>query len=226
MQLFKLFIRSFNRFILISLALLGISISSVNAALMSADDAVFGIGSITRDTASGLEWLDLTKSSGISYSYVSTRLGSGQEFDGWRYAASTDVETFFNNAGGTGPYTGAYGSHQNWMVPLLALWGENANFGGSGNGDSGGTRSLAILSDSAGPGFRWLTNIFYLDDLIRPSYAKIFNDSISEAYDQHNIGHALIRDAPLSTVPIPATIWLFGPALIGLVGFSKRKKAA
>ena len=29
-----------------------------------------------------------------------------------------------------------------------------------------------------------------------------------------------------SVVPIPAAIWLFGTALIGLVGFSKRKKAA
>jgi hypothetical protein len=195
-----------------------------SAALKSLDDATFGIGSITRDTASGLEWLDLTKSSGISYSYVSSRLGSGQEFDGWRHAASTDVGTFFDNAGGTGPYTGAYGSHQNWVPPLLALWGDNANFGGSGQGDSGGTRSLAILSDSAGSGSRWLTNIHYLDDLIRPSYAKIFNEFVADGYDQINIGHALIRDAPLSTVPIPAAVWLFGTALIGLVGFSKRRK--
>ena len=28
----------------------------------------------------------------------------------------------------------------------------------------------------------------------------------------------------LSAVPIPAAIWLFGTALIGLVGFSKREK--
>lgn len=197
-----------------------------NAALISLDDATFGIGSITRDTASGLEWLDLTKSTGVSYSYVSSRLGPGQEFDGWRHAASTDVGTFFDNAGGTGPYTGAFGSHQNWMPPLLALWGENANFGGTGNGDSGGTRSLAILSDSAGAGSRWLTNIFYYDDLVRSSYAKIFNDSVVEASDQYNIGHALIRDAPLSTVPTPATIWLFSMALIGLSGFRRRRNSS
>jgi len=30
----------------------------------------------------------------------------------------------------------------------------------------------------------------------------------------------------LSAVPIPAAFWLFGTALIGLVGFSKRRKAA
>ena len=32
--------------------------------------------------------------------------------------------------------------------------------------------------------------------------------------------------APPSAVPVPAAAWLFGTALIGLVGFSKRRKAA
>ena len=31
---------------------------------------------------------------------------------------------------------------------------------------------------------------------------------------------------PLSPIPIPAAFWLFGPALIGLIGFSKRRKVA
>lgn len=30
----------------------------------------------------------------------------------------------------------------------------------------------------------------------------------------------------LSTIPVPAAFWLFGTALVGLVGFSKRRKAA
>jgi len=29
----------------------------------------------------------------------------------------------------------------------------------------------------------------------------------------------------VSAVPVPAAVWLFGSALIGLVGFSKRRKA-
>jgi hypothetical protein len=33
-------------------------------------------------------------------------------------------------------------------------------------------------------------------------------------------------NAAISAVPVPAAVWLFGTALIGLVGFSKRKKAA
>lgn len=33
-------------------------------------------------------------------------------------------------------------------------------------------------------------------------------------------------DANLSVVPVPAAIWLFGTAMIGLIGFNKRKTAA
>lgn len=43
------------------------------------------------------------------------------------------------------------------------------------------------------------------------------------------IANGVIRltyDYTLSPVPIPAAVWLFGTALIGLVGFSKRRQAA
>ena len=36
----------------------------------------------------------------------------------------------------------------------------------------------------------------------------------------------IYRISHLSQVPVPAAIWLFGTALIGLVGFSKRRKVA
>ena len=35
-----------------------------------------------------------------------------------------------------------------------------------------------------------------------------------------------VRADAASAVPVPAAIWLFGTALIGMVGFGKRKKAA
>ena len=31
---------------------------------------------------------------------------------------------------------------------------------------------------------------------------------------------------PMNPVPVPAAVWLFGTALIGLIGFGKRRKAA
>jgi hypothetical protein len=38
-------------------------------------------------------------------------------------------------------------------------------------------------------------------------------------------GLVTVSDAP-AVVPVPAAVWLFGSALIGLVGFGKRRKAA
>jgi len=36
----------------------------------------------------------------------------------------------------------------------------------------------------------------------------------------------LLDDISVSPVPVPAAVWLFGTALLGLVGFSRRKKVA
>ncbi len=40
-------------------------------------------------------------------------------------------------------------------------------------------------------------------------------------------GYAWVSFAPSATiVPLPAAVWLFGSGLVGLIGFSKRRKAA
>jgi len=39
-------------------------------------------------------------------------------------------------------------------------------------------------------------------------------------------GSTEISELTLSPIPVPAAVWLFGTALIGLVGFSKRRKIA
>lgn len=46
-----------------------------------------------------------------------------------------------------------------------------------------------------------------------------FSELDGPDFDIYRISH-------ISEVPVPATFWLFGTALIGLVGFSKRRKAA
>ncbi len=55
-------------------------------------------------------------------------------------------------------------------------------------------------------------------DSISERFNKVIFVSTSNAFETDN--HAF------SAVPIPAAVWLFGCGLIGLIGFSKRKKAA
>jgi hypothetical protein len=69
------------------------------ATLVSIDDPVFGPGSITRDTATGLDWIDPALSANRSFSDVSMQLGASGDFAGFRYASASEVRMFFLNAG-------------------------------------------------------------------------------------------------------------------------------
>ena len=55
-----------------------------NAVIVSLDSE-FGPDTITRDTTTGLDWLDVTETRGLSYNYVKANMG-----DGSAYRASLD----------------------------------------------------------------------------------------------------------------------------------------
>ena len=85
----------------ISLVVISIMLSSnVNATLI--DNGIF-----TSDTATGLDWLDLTETSGprdgeprgFSADDVLGQLGAGGQFEGWRYANFVEVHQLMENAG-------------------------------------------------------------------------------------------------------------------------------
>lgn len=67
--------------------------SAANAAIIDNDW-------YTTDTESGLDWLDVTITDGLTYEYVSTQFGSGGEYEGWRYATAEEFNTL------TSHYTG------------------------------------------------------------------------------------------------------------------------
>ena len=56
------------------------------------------------------------------------------------------------------------------------------------------------------------------------NFVKIVNTSTTNSPDIDAFQGNYM--APVSAVPVPAAVWLFGTALIGLVGFGKRRKAA
>ena len=73
--------------------------STSDAALMSVNDAIFGANSFTRDTATGLEWLDINFSDGMNFQTVSGQFGAGGTFAGLRHATSAELNQFILNAG-------------------------------------------------------------------------------------------------------------------------------
>jgi len=56
-------------------------------------------GRFTSDTVTNLDWLDLTETRGLSYSYVSSQLASDGQFAGWVYATRQQVNDLLINAG-------------------------------------------------------------------------------------------------------------------------------
>jgi hypothetical protein len=74
-------------------------LGTANATLIELDDLKFGPGSITRDTDTGLDWLDVPLSEGRSYNDVSLQLGPGGDFEGFRYADHGEVQQLIYDAG-------------------------------------------------------------------------------------------------------------------------------
>jgi hypothetical protein len=205
-----LYLRKFNRFILISLMLLGLSISSVNASLVDN-------GNYITDTVTGLDWSDFTRSWNKSYSQAAT------DNSGWRHATNSEVEGLFgvlfdgyfdtNSAGFSSEFDTEYADHSADVSAFESLFGwENV---------SGERRAYGFYSDENN-----LIRLMGTRNTSSGSY--IFGLNLIYDYSPGNansgIGSYLVRD--LSPVPVPAALWLFGTALIGLVGMSRRRKVA
>ncbi|MDP9044692.1 MAG: PEP-CTERM sorting domain-containing protein [Pseudomonadota bacterium] len=53
----------------------------------------------TFDTATGLQWLDLSQTSGMTFAQVSAQLGAGGAFAGYRYATAAEAQGIFMQFG-------------------------------------------------------------------------------------------------------------------------------
>jgi hypothetical protein len=60
---------------------------------------VLDLGDVTRDASTGLDWLDVTVTQGLSYNQVAARLGPGGDFEGWRFATADELGELIVNFG-------------------------------------------------------------------------------------------------------------------------------
>lgn len=70
-----------------------IQIGSASATLLSVDLSSTGDGLVTYDDASGLEWLDVSQTDGMSYSAALSAFSSG----GWGYASEGQFESLIDS---------------------------------------------------------------------------------------------------------------------------------
>lgn len=121
--------------------------------------SVIDNGLYTTDTESGLDWLDVTETVGMSLSDVFAQLNAGGSYEGWRYASGDEFNTLIFNY--TGELTNGYdlteqAEHQ--IDDLITLFGGGVSaglrplFGGQPfpSGEIIDTSVLGLLSDIHG----------------------------------------------------------------------------
>jgi len=98
--------KTIHHTILLALTLLFMAVPPAQAVLYLTGDANFGPNSITVDTSTGLGWLNLSETAGLSYQQVLSDTQAGGMFNGFRFATVPEVLDLYGSAGisGTGYY--------------------------------------------------------------------------------------------------------------------------
>ena len=190
-----------------------LSLAGLSVLTLSANASLIGNGNYTTDTATGLDWLDLTKTIGRSYSDISSKFSVAQEFEGWRYATALETQNLYVEFGF--PVTSIVGQASSEDIArvnnLRGLLGDTLT--GSTILDSYGTFGFVI--DSSGHTRDMHARI---TGNLRNTHTQILTNPTGDSGARDYAGSYLVRT---SAVPVPAALWLFGSALIGLVGIKR-----
>lgn len=184
-------------------------------------------------TGGGLEWLQWDVTVGQSINTALTNYGG----DGWRTATNTEMAALYNEFGfgvvfDTDENTpqsatlvddqysfGSANEFINLFGDTYQAAGNSYNYGDQferssavfgGDQDSDNLYNLASVSDEYTSS----------DGDPESGRAYLHIDYIGASTTRHSDGVALVR---VSIVPVPAAAWLFGSALVGLVGFKRNK---
>lgn len=185
----------------------------------------------TVDTITHLEWLDLTKTAGLSYDDVINNNGVNYIADHWRYATGAEVAKLFTDAGGSGvypEYTVSAVQNSTYLVArqLLSLMGVLSVFGSPQMTDF---EALGITAEQPSPGQHFDAAMAYAQYTDGSEYIGLLglqNGLFTNSHKFSGQASFLVRNvAPIAPTPIPAALPLFISALggLGFVGWRRRR---
>ena len=184
-----LYLRSFKRFVLVSLALLGLLLLNTTAAQASLIKVEsFWQSTITFFSLETTAFLESTSFTGIGAETISV----------------TSFDLLFIDDRTTDP--GLFLTAE--LSPLDEVFIHFIN------------EAVSTYSSTPNIGLNPGKTSF----LINPSLGRLSREFPLVGQSNYTLQSGSVVTLP-SAVPIPAAVWLFGTALIGLVGFGKRRKA-
>ena len=183
--------------------------SSALGAIIMVTDAGFpgGANNVTRDLGTGLDWLDWTASTNISFDSMTPLLGT--TYQGWSHASQAQVTTLMSNFG----------------VPVASYPGLSVLNDGGTSATSflnffGATKTshatLGLTSSVPSVGFH---TIAVID--VTPTQSRSSTAAASLSCDtcvSVTVGHALVRP-----VPEPSTFVLAALGLVGLLALQRKE---
>lgn len=127
--------------------------NSVGATILSLNSS-FGADTITRDTSTGPDWLDVTETDGLSYNQVTALVGSGETYEGWRYASAAELDQLIVNFGYIAVQADCDYGVLRCDVNIGGGWVDTVNRGHAGNYGLDGVGSFSM--QPSGPAAAWL----------------------------------------------------------------------
>lgn len=217
------------------------TLASLAAALAApVQAAIIDHGDYLTDTASGLDWLDVTLSVNLSYDAVNAQLGAGGQFAGWRYATGDEFNTLVMNATGT-PTAGNYGyinQEPDRTDALVALLGSTLDtywvdaYGttydaAAGRAEGEGVDyTYGMLADLTSFGAPWIAMLYDGDYAINQpvnDYSQAHFAFTGTTLAAPMTGSFLVRQQ--ASIPEPPAIALLALGLLGLGAARRRARA-
>ncbi|RVU38823.1 hypothetical protein EOI86_06025 [Hwanghaeella grinnelliae] len=183
----------------------------MHAELVNADWRIAGDKLLTRDTETGLEWLNVEQTYRRSKADVSQLFGIDQEFEGFRFARLDEYQTLLKNAGIPLTFDRAEPSNNFFAgevtnakaaLTLMDLIGYSVFMFKRGAPDDGHRRLHGVLED----GFSPILETFQPIDAITGENDGGLRARLSAAVlEDHqvgvDVGMFLVREAIVSAVP-------------------------
>ena len=185
---------------------------------------IIDLGHLTQDTNTGLYWFDLDRTKGRSYNDILSNMGEGQVFEGYRYATADEAQTLWINLGLTD------GTNSNVSLGDTAQYNNFLNavdlLGDTFSHRPGDTGIMAITSTfewqhSSGSPYHVVKSMYHLSG---NTYVTGNTGSTSIDIKTDYLSSYLVSNTySAAPVPVPASAWLFGSAIVGLAGFKRKR---